>query len=119
MRSNHPPAEVQQFDAGHVQAQKIKAHSHHAHRQHSTVHTRHECFGEACDALAGVRESPVVGAKTAQADFRHDVEKHRPALVPQLVGYETVDQPTPARRVAFARQYFLKYDRMAGTPTPT
>jgi stalled ribosome rescue protein Dom34 len=119
VRIDHQTAEILQFDAEHVQAQKIKTHSHHTRQHHSSVRTEHEFFGEVCDALAGIQEILVAGSKTAQADFRHYVEKHRPALVPQVVGYETVDQPTQAQLVAFARQYFLKYDRMAGTPTPT
>lgn len=119
VRIDHQTAEVLQFDAEHVQAQKVKAHSHHTAQHGSAVRTQHEFFGQVCDALAGITEVLVVGSKTAQADFRHYVEKHRPALVKQVVGYETVDHPTPNQLVAFARQYFLKYDRMAGTPTPT
>jgi stalled ribosome rescue protein Dom34 len=119
VRIDHQNAEVLQFDAEHVQAQKVKAHSHHTRQHHSGVRSEHEFFGHVCDALGGIPEILVVGSKTAQADFRHYVEKHRAALAPFVVGYETVDQPTPNQLVAFARQYFLKYDRMSGTPTPT
>ena len=119
VRIDHQQAEVLQFDAEHVQAQKVKAHSHLTRQHHSGVRTEHEFFGHVCDALAGISEILVVGSKTAQADFRHYVEKHRSALAAQVVGYETVDQPTQNQLVAFARQYFLKHDRMAGTPTPT
>ena len=54
--------------------------------------------------LAQPKEAEVlaVGPKTGLADFRHYVEKHRAALVPFVVGYETVDQPTPNQLVAFA-----------------
>lgn len=119
VRIDHQNAEILQFDAEHVQAQKVKAHSHHTRQHHSGVRTEHEFFGQVCDALVGIAEILVVGSKTAQADFKHYVEKHRAALVPAVVGYETVDQPTQNQLVAFARQYFLKFDRMAGTPTPT
>jgi hypothetical protein len=57
--------------------------------------------------------------KTGLADFRHYVEKHRPAVATQIVGWEHSDRPTENQLVALARQYFLKYDRMAGTPTPS
>ena len=119
VRIDHQNAEILQFDAEHVQAQKVKAHSHHTRQHHSGVRTEHEFFGVVCDALAGIPEILVVGSKTAQADFKHYVEKHRAALVPFVVGYETVDHPTQNQLVAFARKYFLKYDRMSGTPTPT
>ena len=119
VRIDHQSAQILQFDPEHVQAQKVKAHSHHTPQHGSTVRTEHEFFGAVCDALAGIEEILVVGSSTAQADFRHYVEKHRPPLANHVVGYETVNQPSETQLVALARQYFLKYDRMAGTPTPT
>ena len=61
----------------------------------------------------------VFGTHTAQADFKHYVLKHRPETAKRIVAYETVDQPTEHQLVALARKYFLKFDRMAGTPTPS
>lgn len=119
VRIDHQAAEILQFDAEHVQAQKVKAHTHHTAQHGSGVRTEHEFFGAVCDALAGIQEVLVAGPRQAGADFRHYVEKHRPALAPRIVAYETVDHPTTPQLVALARQFFLKYDRMAGTPTPT
>ena len=116
---DHHSAQVLQFDAEHVQAQKVKAHSHHTKQHGSTVRTEHEFFAEVCDALAGIPELLITGAHTAQADFKHHVEKHRPALLAQITGYETVDHPSDAQLVALARKYFVKFDHMAGLPTPT
>jgi stalled ribosome rescue protein Dom34 len=116
---DHQQAQVLQFDEEHVQAQKVKASSHHTRQHGSAVRSEHEFFGHVCDALEGVAEVLVVGAHTAQADFRHYTEKHRAATAKHIVGYETVDRPTEAQLVAMARKYFLKYDRMAGTPTPS
>lgn len=119
VRIDHQAAEILQFDAEHVQAQKVKAHSHHTARHASGVRTEHEFFAAVCDALGGIAEVLVAGSKTAQADFRHYVEKHRPQLVKHVVDYVSVDQPTQPQLVALARKYFLKHDRMAGLPTPT
>jgi stalled ribosome rescue protein Dom34 len=116
---DHQSAQVLQFDAEHVQAQKVKAHTHHTAKHGSTVRTEHEFFGEVCDALAGIQEVLAVGPHTGIADFEHYVRKHRPALVPHIVDYQTVDHPTENQLVALARKYFLKFDRMAGTPTPS
>lgn len=109
---DHHSAQVLQFDAEHVEAQKVKAHGHHTRQHGSTVRTEHAFFAEVCDALVGISEVLVTGSHTAQADFRHYLDKHRPALVPQVVGYETVDHPSENQLVALARRYFLKYDRM-------
>lgn len=115
---DHQQAKVLQFDTEHVEAEKIKAHSHHTKQRASAVRTEHEFFGEVVDALNGITEVLVVGSSTAQADFKHYVEKHRAAAAKQIVAYETVDHPTDNQLIAFARKYFLKFDRMAGTPTP-
>ena len=116
---DHQKAQVLQFDTEHVLAHKVKAHTHHTRQHGSAVRTEHEFFGHVCDALDGIPEVLVVGSHTAQADFRHYAEKHRPETARRIVGYETTDHPTENQLVALARKYFLKYDRMAGNPTPT
>ena len=119
VRIDHHSAQVLQFDATQVQAQALKAHNHPTKQHGSAVRAEHEFFGQVCDALAGITEVLVAGAHTAQADFKHYVEKHRPAVAAQIVGYETVDHPSDNQLVAQARDYFVKYDRMNGVPTPT
>lgn len=84
---DHHGAQVLQFDAEHMQAQKVKAHTHHTRQHGSSVRTEHEFFGEVCDALAGIAEVLVVGPKTGLADFRHYVDKHRPAVAKQIAGW--------------------------------
>jgi stalled ribosome rescue protein Dom34 len=109
---DHQQAQVLQFDAEHVQAEKVKARTHHTKQHGSAVRTEHEFYAVVCDALAGIAEVLVTGSHTALADFCHYVEKHRPALAPQIVGYEPVDHPSERQLVALAKQYFLKYDQM-------
>ena len=116
---DHQQAQVLQFDTEHVQAQKVKASTRHTKQHGSAVRTEHEFFAEVCNALEGITEVLVAGSHTAQADFRHYADKHRPETAKRIVGYETVDHPSEAQLVALARQYFLKYDRMAGTPVPS
>ena len=116
---DHQSAQILQFDAEHIQAQKVKSHSHHTRQHGSSVRTEHEYYAEVCDALAGVSEVLMVGPKTGLADFRHYVDKHRASVDRQIVGWEVLERISEAQLVAMARQYFLKYDRMAGTPTPS
>jgi stalled ribosome rescue protein Dom34 len=116
---DHQSAQVLQFDSEHVQAQKVKSHTHHTAQHGSDVRTQHEFFGQVCDALAGITEVLVVGPKTGIADFEHYATKHRADTAKRVVGYEVVDHPTENQLVAMARKYFLKYDRMNGVPTPT
>lgn len=116
---DHHHAQVLQFDSEHVRAEKVKAHTHHTRQHGSQVRSEHEFFGQVCDALQGIPEVLVTGPRTGVADFRHYVEKHRPQSAQHIVAYETVDHPTDRQLVAMARQYFLRHDRMAGTPVPT
>jgi len=111
-------AQILQFDAEHVQAQRVKAHTHHTAQHGSSVRTEHAFFGQVCDVLDGIPEVLVAGGKKAQADFGRYVEKHRPALAKLIVGWETVARPAENQFVGLARQYFMKYDRKAGTRTP-
>jgi len=116
---DHQHAQILQFDAEHVHAEKVKAHTHHTRQQGSQVRSEHEFFGQVCDALQGIAEVLVTGPRTGLADFRHYAEKHRPQTAHHIVAYETVDHPSDRQLVAMARQYFLRHDRMAGTPVPT
>jgi hypothetical protein len=117
--TDHQSAQVLQFDAEHVLAQKVRAHTHHTAQHGSGVRTQHEFFGAVCDALDGIAEVLVTGSHASTADFRHYADKHRAEVAKRIVGYEVVDHPSEKQLVALARKYFLKHDRMAGTPTPT
>jgi stalled ribosome rescue protein Dom34 len=112
---DHQHAKILQFDAEHLQASKVKAHSHHTRQHGSEVRTEHEFFGQVCDALKDVHEVLVAGSHLAQTDFRHYVEKHRPQVMKQLVAWDTVDHPTDGELMALARKHFNKVDKMAGT----
>ena len=116
---DHHTAQILQFDENNVHPQKVKAHSHHTKQHGSSVRTEHEFFGEVCDALAGISEVLVTGPGTGISDFENYTKKHRPETAKLVVAYETTDHPTDAQLVAMARKYFLKHDRMAGTPTPS
>lgn len=114
---DHQSAQILQFDAEHVQSQKVKSSSRHTRQHGAAVRTEHEFFGEVCHALDGIAEVLITGPHTAQVDFQHFVEKHRPATARQIVGYESVDHPTEKQLLAMARKYFVRFDRMAGVPT--
>jgi stalled ribosome rescue protein Dom34 len=116
---DHHSANILQFDTEHVESEKVKASSRHTKQHGSAVRTEHEFYADVCAALKDINEILITGSSTAQADFRHYVEKHRPALAPAIVGYETVDHPSDKQLVALARQFFLRHDRMSGVPTPT
>ena len=104
---DHHSAQVIQFDADQSESAKIKAHNHETKQHGSSVRTEHEFFGQVCDAMEGIGAVLVAGSQTAQSDFRHYVEKHRPLVAPRISGYESVDSPTENQVLALGRKYFL------------
>ena len=111
---DHHAAHIQHLADARIEA--VKEHRHETRQHASGVRSEHDFFRDVCDALAASSEVLVLGSHTAQADFRRYVDKHRPGLAKHLVGWETVDQPTPAQALASARVFFEKFDRMAGRP---
>ncbi len=63
-------------------------------------------------ALSDSREILVVGPSTAKLELVKHLHAHHAALVPRIIGVETVDHPTDGQIVAYARKYFVKADRM-------
>jgi hypothetical protein len=107
---------VLQIDAGHVHAHKIKEHTHYTRQHGSSARSEHDFFGEVCDALAGYDAVLITGAQQAQSDFRHYVDKHRPAAASQIAGWQTVDHPRDGQLVELTRQYFVNRGQMPATP---
>lgn len=116
---DHHTAQVLRIDAEQVLDQKVKEHVHYTRQHGSKLRSEHEFFGEVCDALAGIASILVAGSHTAQADFRHYVEKHRSAVAAQIVGWETVDHPTEGEIVKMAREFFVKRGELVATPRMT
>lgn len=100
---DHQTAHVIEFDSEHMQEHHLRAHAHPTRQHRSTVRTEHEFFAEVCDAVAAKESILLTCAHKVQADVRHFIEKHRPALAPRISGWEIVDHPTSAQLVALAR----------------
>ena len=111
---DHHNAQIVQFDSEQVQSSTLKAHYHNTRQHGRSVRSEQEFFDYVCDELAGIREVLVTGPQKALSDFRHYVEKHRATAALQIAGWESVNHPRQAQLVAFARQFFVKHDRMAG-----
>ena len=113
---DHHSAQVLQIDAERVLDQKVKEHVHYTRQHGSKVRSEHEFFAEVCDALSGIESVLVAGSHTAQADFRHYVDRHRPAVAAQIAGWETVDHPTEGEIVKMGREFFVKRGELVATP---
>jgi len=103
----------------------------HAPQRHEQQHRREHNVGSGKAAehpeyyeqiiakIRDVGEWLVVGPAGAKLAFAKHVSKHHADLVDHLIGLETVDHPTNAQVLAYAKKYFVAADRMAGVPTPS
>ncbi len=69
------------------------------------------------EALKGAQEILVVGPAQAKLQLIKHIQSHDRDMSDKVVGVETVDHPTDAQLVAYARKYFVARDRMLAQPS--
>ncbi|MFW5330094.1 hypothetical protein [Hydrogenophaga sp. ZJX-1] len=112
---DHSEAHVLMFDREHVEAQRVKARSHHTPK-HGHVGADKEFFNQVAQALEGVNEVLLTGPANAKIEFRDFCKHNVHAVDKAVVDVVTTDHPSDAQVVAMARQYFLKFDQQAVDP---
>ncbi len=110
-------AKIVHFDGDQAQVATLLEKGGHTRQHRSGLRTGHEFLDAVCDAPASTAEVLVVGSHGAQADFRRYVDKYRPLLTKHIVAWKTINHPTEAQLVAFARRYFAEHEREAGSPS--
>lgn len=107
----------------HVNRESVDAFTVHAPQRHVRRHPivtaershpadAEHFYHEVAQALEGAAEVLVVGPATAKLELIKHVHRHDHALVPKIVGVETVDHPTDGELVKYVRGYFRAADRM-------
>ena len=104
---DHTEAHVLMFDKEHVEAQRIKARSHHTPK-HGHVGADKDFFRQIADALTGVTEVLLTGPANAKIEFRDFCKHNAHAVDKAVVEVVTTDHPSDAQVVAMARQYFKR-----------
>ena len=69
-------------------------------------------YHEVVEALKGAKEILVVGPANAKLNLIKHIHSHDKAMTDKVIGVESVDHPTDAQLVAYARKYFVAADRM-------
>lgn len=93
----------------------------HLHSRRGTVGTGRQAEDSAyyhgvVEALKGAQEILVVGPAQAKLQLIKHIHAHHHAMAEQVVGVETVDHPSDAQLVAYARKYFVAKDLMLSQP---
>lgn len=73
-------------------------------------------FDAIADAVGDAGKVLIVGPGQAKNEFRRHVEGHRRDLAQRVVGVETLDHPSDAELLSYAKRYFGQPDRIVGLP---
>ena len=72
----------------------------------------HEFFRAVAQSIADTGAVLLTGPADAKTKLHKYIDQHDPKLMKIIVGVKTVDHPSDAQLVAYARQYFKAEDRM-------
>lgn len=109
---DHQEARVFHVDADTSDETKLHAHQKHLHRHPARGTDRahpHEAdafFHDVAGTLSDAEQILVVGPSTAKLQFVRYLRERAPKLEAKVVGIESVDHPTDAQLVDYARRYF-------------
>lgn len=118
---DHAEAHIMAFNAEEAEATQVKSHSTHK-KQHlksgkpgnGHAPDDHAYYHEVAQGLGDSGEILIVGPSSAKLALIKHLHKHDPGLAQKVVGVETVDHPSDAQLLAYARHYFIGADRMRG-----
>lgn len=87
------------------------------HHKSNTIGSGHEVLGReflhaAAQSIADAGAVLITGPSNAKNELISHIEKHDPKLLKIILGVETVDHPSDAQLVAYARKYFKSADQM-------
>jgi len=72
----------------------------------------HDFFQAVAQSIADAGAVLITGPADAKIRLNEYISQHDPKLMKIIVGVETVDHPSDAQLVAYARRYFKAEDRM-------
>jgi stalled ribosome rescue protein Dom34 len=110
---DHAEAHVMHISPEDVEKSVIQPHNPH-HKLHSKNGTLgsgrapedQDYYHRVAEALRSATEVVIVGPGQAKLQLIKHIHTHDPALVSKVAGVETVDHPSDAQLVAYARKYF-------------
>ncbi len=116
---DHQEARIFRVEEGRFDESTIRAPHRHIQRhpkgstaEHNHPEDAHRFFHDVAHTLEGAEPILLVGPSTAKLQFFRYVHKQAHALEARIVGIETVDHPTDAQLVAYAKHYFGIPDRL-------
>jgi len=116
---DHHEAHVIQFNAELSASKVIKSKSKHnyVHQKSGTLGAGHNnadqtYLHDVVSGLLGANEILIVGPGSAKLELLKHATKHDAHFSEKIIGMETVDHPSDAQLLAYARKYFVRVDKL-------
>ena len=116
---DHHEARVFHFSPTDVDQLVLHPHNptRHIHHKASSIGSGHAAedqafFAAVAEALADAGAVLITGPANAKTELVKHIHRHDPKLMNAIAAVETVDHPSDAALVAYARKYFKADDRM-------
>ena len=116
---DHQEAHVIQFNGDTHENATITTKSKHGqiHQKAGVLTGHHQVSSQAylhevVEAVLGANEILIVGPGVAKLELIKHINHHDAKISNKVVGVETVDHPTDAQLLAYAKKYFLRADKL-------
>ena len=116
---DHQEAHVIQFNADEHENATVSTRSKygHLHQKAGVVGSGHHVadqtyLHEVVEAVASANEILIVGPSSAKLELMKHMVKHDANIVSKVVGIETVDHPSDAQLLAYAKKSFTRIDHL-------
>lgn len=110
---DHVKAHVIHFDKDASESESLKTHSTHPHPhiKHGESHANEDdntrFYNDIAEALKDSQQILVVGPAGEKTAFAKHLTANVPAIADKVKAVETVDHPSDAQLLVFARQHFI------------
>ena len=116
---DHQEAHVIQFNADEHENATVSTRSKHGHlhQKAGVVGSGHHVadqtyLHEVVEAVASANEILIVGPGSAKLELMKHIVKHDANIASKVVGIETVDHPSDAQLLAYAKKSFTRIDHL-------
>lgn len=116
---DHAEAHVMHISSDDIESSIVRPSKphHHLHNKRGAVGVGRapedqHFYHEVVEAMKGAQEILIVGPANAKLSLVKHIHSHDQQMIDKVIGVETVDHPSDAQLVAYARKYFDAADRM-------
>lgn len=114
---DHKEAHILFFDADKnkiIRSESTQPHLHHKANEVGSGNAPedHHYFARIISQVSDVAEILIVGPGFAKGELLKHASHYAPLIAKHIIGVETVDHPTDGQIVAYAKQYFKRFEQL-------